>query len=300
MQALLTTTTIVNRVFHLCFPELMVIGGWDRNSRTSNVEMIQLSSNANTCKKPPNLPLGLVGMTGTLLNGGPVVCGGWDGSIRRNECYTTRGQEWVPAGFKLKNARSDAASTLLPNNTWLVMGGRGAVHDSEILVNGSFHAGPLLKAKLIDHCLAPINDSHVFIAESSYLTGEKAFILDVDSWTWTDLPDMENVRHNPACFRINGDVIVAGGDHPSYTSVEIFSLTTLEWREGANFPDKGIQLASTVPYRDTFLVVGGRDSAEKNLDTIYQFDPSTYRFVKRSERLQTARSRHVTIPVPEC
>ena len=57
-----------------------------------------------------------------------------------------------------------------------------------------------------------------------------------------------------------------------------------------------LSYSQAVPYQDTFLIVGGlggRDNSQ--LDDIYQWDVKTKGWVKRDERLRTARHQHVVL-----
>ena len=50
-------------------------------------------------------------------------------------------------------------------------------------------------------------------------------------------------------------------------------------------------LGTTVPFGDTFLIVGG-DNYDTASDQILQFDPDTESWIVREERLEQGRSAH--------
>ena len=59
-----------------------------------------------------------------------------------------------------------------------------------------------------------------------------------------------------------------------------------------------IQKSSSVQFGDTFLLVGGYGDVG-NLDTIIEFDEAGDRWIVRNETLQTARSDHAAILMPD-
>ena len=78
----------------------------------------------------------------------------------------------------------------------------------------------------------------------------------------------------PSCGRIDNfatgkeEVVVAGGNyHGDLQSVEIYSVHNDLWRQGNPLPNK-VGYASYLPFEDSFIIIGGRDSS--SLDTIYK------------------------------
>ena len=88
-------------------------------------------------------------------------------------------------------------------------------------------------------------------------------------------------------------MVTAGGTD---ALTNILDLDTLEWKTGLDLPNAAIHAAS-VPYKNTFLVVGGNDGGF--LDTIYEFHPETEVWITRSETLMTARHAHTAFLVPD-
>lgn len=123
--------------------------------------------------------------------------------------------------------------------------------------------------------------------------------MDFTSGDWIRLPDMSQGRNDHSCGLAKGaEVVVAGGDNGDFdlASSEILNLETMEWRTGPDLPGS-LAAAASVPYGDTFLVVGGYHINE--LDQIYQFDPENEAWIERTEKLETARFYQVAVPLPE-
>ncbi len=104
-------------------------------------------------------------------------------------------------------------------------------------------------------------------------------------------------------FSNRKDIVVAGGfyDGQILSETEIYNTGTGEWRAGRRLPQPLNSMAS-VPYGDTFLLVGGYSG--RFLNTIYQYDPTTGDWILRPERLSGNRERVGAViagpPVADC
>ena len=68
--------------------------------------------------------------------------------------------------------------------------------------------------------------------------------------------------------------ILVGGDYNGVTSVEFLNLETLVWEPRQNLPID-VYGGASVPYQDSFLVVGGYQyNSDEFLDTIYYYNPN--------------------------
>ena len=107
---------------------------------------------------------------------------------------------------------------------------------------------------------------------------------------------MEETRPDSSCGLIrnpdNGVEVVLAG----YGTSEIFNLASGTWREGPDTPY--FNFATSAQLKDTFLVVGGRDEGNQSLDTIYQFDHLEYRWILKSQRLNTPRYGPGVVALP--
>ena len=130
---------------------------------------------------------------------------------------------------------------------------------------------------------------------------------------WWDVAQMPVYRRGHSCGvinRANGDVdvVLAGGI--SYgpgevgnlsERIDIYNFNTDSWRTvGDDSLPLNISFAATVPYEDTFLMVGGRqylmdeagDFTYEYLSDVYKFNPDADTFEKMEGRLSHAGSHH--------
>ena len=95
---------------------------------------------------------------------------------------------------------------------------------------------------------------------------------------WSLLPLMPTERFRCQAGFVtypNGDkgILVAGG-YNGETSAEFLNLDTLIWEPRPSLP-VDIYWGASVPFQDSFLIVGGLSETEGTLDTIYYYNPIT-------------------------
>ena len=92
--------------------------------------------------------------------------------------------------------------------------------------------------------------------------------------------------------------MVAGGDYAG-PSVEFLDLDTLTWAPKQSLPHD-LRLADSVPYKDSFLIVGGDEDYDTNdeLDTILYYNPTLDEWENLGQ-LSVARSRNAAFMVPD-
>ena len=107
-------------------------------------------------------------------------------------------------------------------------------------------------------------------------------------------------RFDHTCGLVGDQVVVVGG-YPSLETAEVLDLKTLTWRSGPGMPtERGTLRSSRQVYQlgDTFWVFGGSDGYGSKYDTVFEFDPVTFDWVLRDERLVTARFGHGVVAIP--
>lgn len=60
-----------------------------------------------------------------------------------------------------------------------------------------------------------------------------------------------------------------------------------------------IALPATVPYKDSFLVIGGFADGAEELDTIYEYDIINDYWIRKPQQLQLARDTALAIMVDD-
>lgn len=94
-------------------------------------------------------------------------------------------------------------------------------------------------------------------------------------------------------------IVVAGGDYARFSgklsTVEIFSLKRMEWRQGTPLP-KMIALGATVQLGENgFLLIGGTNETTKSHD-VYEFSGDEWTKVGE---LNHARASHVAVALSD-
>ena len=96
---------------------------------------------------------------------------------------------------------------------------------------------------------------------------------------WSSLPSIPTGRQDcEAGFVTYPDgssgIMVAGGNaNSNEVSVEFLNLDTLIWEPKQSLP-VDIAWGASVPYKDSFLIVGGKSDLYSYLDTISYYNPT--------------------------
>ena len=97
-------------------------------------------------------------------------------------------------------------------------------------------------------------------------------------------------------------VVTGGWDGTAHiTSTELLDLDSMQWSNGPELP-YGIFDAVAVPYKNTFLIVGGREASGNNNyyhNTILEFDAGTGDWITRSEQMSQERGIMAAFLVPD-
>ena len=102
---------------------------------------------------------------------------------------------------------------------------------------------------------------------------------------WEQKADMSDKRNIHACGRVTNptsgkeEVVVVHGATPSgnrVSSTEIYTVEDDTWRIGTPLPH-AISGAASLPYEDSFLILGGGRAGVPCMDTIYKVERYTHR-----------------------
>ena len=93
---------------------------------------------------------------------------------------------------------------------------------------------------------------------------------------------------------------MAGGlNGNELSSTEMLNLDSADqWTNGPNLPI-GLRWGASVPFKDTFLIVGGLDINSNQSPYIYEYDVRNEAWIMRDERLTTARDRFTAFLIPD-
>jgi hypothetical protein len=172
----------------------MVIGGQNDSGTLSDVELIDPYNAKSKCTKPPEFPQQRYYMVADFVNGEPEICGGYSNNTVSNVtmeevCFKLlhKTNKWeFHDSPSLRYPRVYAAGAMV-NGSWWITGGYHWYYpsftSSDILPPHSptFKSSVDLPERMMDHCMATINGSHVFIAGGSYGSGQQGTNLFLTS-----------------------------------------------------------------------------------------------------------------------
>merc|ERR1739845_107462 len=183
------------------------------------------------------------------------------------------------------------------------------------MIKGKNNNFPELPYETSGHCIARIDNEHVFLAGGNTAN---AVIYNELQNNFTVLPDITCKRYRPACTTVVlGNVtflMVVGGncftDRYSSTSVDVFDMSSLDsggrWEKNTNIlHDVGIfDDGAYATYNDDRgdILVGGNWSRLTELDLsrkILTFDDINFSFKKQAMSLQYNRQGHSIVVIPD-
>ena len=117
-------------------------------------------------------------------------------------------------------------------------------------------------------CMAAINDTSFILiggamSENYLIGGNLTQIYNLETRTWTRMPDMEPGRYRPKCMNYMDGIMVAGGVKAKFgeisNDVNFFNLTTNMWQK---FPsmNQGHEIHILAPVNGIPTVIGGFSS----------------------------------------
>lgn len=118
----------------------------------------------------------------------------------------------------------------------------------------------------------------------------------VYSWSageWEQISDTVHEHFYSGCGVVSAgdgsrELVVAGGGHTHQSSSEVYNFDRGSWVEGPSLPE-AIDRTDSLPYADTFLLVGGESQGIKST-SIVKYDPEAREFVTLAQTLPSGRS----------
>ncbi len=285
---------------------MVVIEGWRPNGDSrSSVEVVDTEAERR-CNDLPNYPNTVVVDTiAEFYLDRIVVC-------REAGChqYDQMANKWTWFG-NLKQRRYNAMSSII-NGALLVTGGQndinsGTRHTTEYYDGGSFVFGPNLPVPMKWHCQITINNTHVFFADT--LTSLNTYLLNWGTKVFTSISQIPNNRSRNVCgltwSQSRGEeIVVVGNEMPDagVATSDIFSLSTMSWRQGPNLSFNMEAMASAqIGY--TFAFSGGCNEGNVWSDVtlgekVVKYDPEEDAFTVLNVTLKDRRCAHSMVSVP--
>ena len=252
-----------------------------------------------------------------LLEDQPHVCAGWDAyNGYNNKCYRYDPvlDSWTESGALTVQRNEYAGCAFSYAHGMVIAGGFGIdnapptyLDTVEYSMQGAvFGKLPDLPQKMQSDCLVALWGGDLFIAGgttygidgSSYVVSEKTYIYSDYDNVWNEVADMINPRERLMCAAVAAgdgnqqEVITAGGANAlgdTSDVVEIYSVNSGTWRTANPLPSP-IMEATAVPFRGSFLIVGGVVSGGSLSDLIYRYDVGSDSWELADTRLPAAAS----------
>ncbi len=215
--------------------------------------------------------------------------------------------------------RGYAAAALINDDcSLLITGGRLAnetrTNSTEVLTlkqDGSLTTsiGPDLPVAVSGHCLIRLNRKLLMVIGGSTNNMEyskETYTYNQDTNEWSNGPDLEKGRENPACAMFgNNKVVVAGGNGMFIRdSTEIWTIGSSSWTSGPDLPQP-IKSASMIATVDSLVLVGGlSEEGGGELSTHFRFTCSANAndncsWEKMEQALKIPRQLTVAMVLPE-
>ena len=224
--------------------------GIPTNKQGRKTEVLNLKNSKITCDDLDDYPLGIYAGFGGQFQGQkwPFICGGWDESYPRNECYEIGTNQFL--GY-LNQSREYSSVIPLQNNSafWILGGDFGFKSDlktTEILSDNGIEPHFDLPFTFSQGCVTRF-DLESFILIGGYQNGQEPFLGSKNTWlvnlesmdTWIMGPTLNYSRYDHGCGTFNGLIAVLGGfPFPdSLTSVELLDISSPdnEFMKGISF-----------------------------------------------------------------
>jgi len=278
----------------------LVIGGLGNDpndSYPSTVEVINLADDNKLCPSIPDYPIGVEQHTAVFYQGKIVSCGGY-ADVRNDRCFELGPdlRSWVEINSLPIDETASMQSSVI-DGKWVISGGDTDLTHTSLLsyYDGIFQPSPPLPFEKWNHCQLTLNSTHIFFT-GGY--GYSTFMLNWPRQEWIFLDDAPRSDTDPACGFVKtpslGQEVIVAFETRSY----IFSLADLEWRDGPLLPED-LSDFTNAQLNNGFLAIGGFNSDNQEVDTIYRFDPNSYDWVLEPSRLAIPRRRAEAVAVPD-
>ena len=268
-----------------------------------------MDSATSSCKNPSPFPSKAYALAGFDYSNNVLLCA-------NDTCYTLNNDAWTTVSTTAPEKITDFYS-ISPNafnpeqygkGRMLVVGGYFYTRSIRFMTpSGWTQSKTVLPVDLYFGCVVALNATTFLIVggnSGSNYYSRTAFYYNVILEKLTEGPERNEMRAAEQCVKIRSSrthiLVVGGFDSSSYrSSTEYLDTETGVWKWGPLMPI-GITLGSMQEHpKGGALLIGGVDSNNNVLDTIYHLPSVTGRWVKLPWKLQVPRYRHTTLMIPD-
>ena len=240
------------------------------------VDMTVDINSSTSCLQLPTYPFKMWGASGGVINGFPMVCGGYkDSGFPKVEssCYSHDKELNIWKQHATMNqARYLHASVVIDNSLWVTGGGYQAGNGLDTFKstefvhgNGTVTMGPDLPTPRYGHCIVTLHDGKVMIIGGDP-TYQDVLVFDQSNNGFTTGPSTLEQRYIFACTIFNSPlhgnrpIVLAAGHSGSSVdqTAEIYDYTiTNEWEKSMYLFIKQeflfLQCTAMAPFTNYFL-----------------------------------------------
>ena len=283
---------------------LMVVGG---NNAENDVELIDLTGQGRTCRKPDNYPGAARGSVGSYLGDNDTyVCGGEYPNVDTCFNYDPEDGSWTPSQ-SMNVQRGDGASVVIQDKWWITGGyfGTSIMTESTEFYDPdsqSFTSYVDLPEPRSFHDMVSFNDSTSVMLLCGYPGTGRTYQFDVNEETWKSRADLITAREDCEAGHVTFSdgreaIVVTSGIAEISTEILYLDEDDGSWTSGPDLPYE-IWDAQSVQWQDTFLIVGGFGNTGV-LDTIWRFNVDDSTWVLMDQKLATGRNELTAFLVPD-
>ena len=274
----------------------------------NEVEIINLSDESKVCaktenftKKPSTIKIG------TFIGGKVLFCG------EQCSVYDKETRTWHPsARISEETLYNPSGVKLNEKNWWITYGYEQKTKMYDALLNVFYDSFRMPKKHgyYDRRSLTRINDTTVFISGENGYTNHTFFYNHMDR-IFTNGPDLKFERsqavsgmytdENGKQFAVvaGGRAKLADGEFTVTTTTEILDLENpVEWKAGSELP-YAVSHATSVQYKDGFLIIGGYNNDFERFNTIIKYDAAAKKYVTLPQKLSDGFAEPAVVLVPD-
>jgi len=289
-------------------PRMLVVTGYGNGRYAKKTELWPKPE--SQCALP-DVPLEVDGAVGFWTAQGPMVCGGNRGG---NKCFLYKNHQWMPSNT-MQTARQFASQIQINPNQALIIGGTDGndndLKTTELISFSGSEEGNKFPVRIGNHCSFPLNATHGIVTggDQDWYISASTWYVDLTTTRVTPGPTMKTGRRSHGCSVFQHGTksygIVSGGRYSDglLDSTEIIELDqeSPTWTEGPKLPRRLKDLTLVKTSQGTYAM-GGEDKNDRN--EVLQLDCpgdqiSSCQWLEMPEKLDFARSGHVSIPLPD-
>ena len=204
---------------------------------TDKSQVIDVNTSSTACANLPSYPFAMVSAAGGVLNGSPIICGGWRSSGEQTvSChrFDRNAKSWK-LHSTMTSRRDEHASTVVKDALFITGGSDGSstlASTEYIYANGTVQSGPNLPQARSGHCSVTLHDGKVMILGAQFPLSlrRNVIVMDPADNKFTTGPSLSYERDGATCTLFNSPlhngrpvVLVVGGSFQP--TAEVYDYT---------------------------------------------------------------------------